>query len=102
MTAKGAAATQLALYFKRRLMPHQGMLDDSKAQTGAALSACALPAVFDSVKTFRQTRNMLTRDTFARITDLEIAACLVGTPRHRDLTNFRRRAHSITNQIRQN
>jgi hypothetical protein len=48
-------------------MPIDQMLDDGKAQTGAAQAA--RPGRVDAEKTFGQTRQMLARDAVAMVPD---------------------------------
>ena len=74
------------------------MLDDGQSQ--ASTTGVARPAAIDAVETLRQSRQMVTRDTDAIVSNLDLAATIhLAMPGNLDQPTGRRIAHRVLNQI---
>ena len=65
MTGEGATAAEDALYFKLGAVALEYVFHDGEAETGTARGART--ACIDTVKPFRQTRNMLCGNAHTRV-----------------------------------
>src|SRR4051812_35153148 len=98
MHGEGATSTNRALDLERGAMPLQHMLHDSQAETRAAGGA-RTPRIHP-IEALGQTRDVLRRNTDARVSDGEVAAVIVDPPSHCDRAFGRRVFRSVVDEVR--